>query len=190
MAPPLSLRRATTSELGVVIGLIEGAADWLSTKGTDQWAQPWPDRAGRDSRILTHLRSGKTWMCWDRGTPAATITTDPDQDPYWPEPQRAEPAMYIHRLVVSRTHAGIGLGAELLNWAGRKAWRDHGAPWIRVSAWTTNHQLHDYYARQGFTRCERGVDDGYPSAALFQRPAQRAPMIGRSLFREPPPACG
>jgi GNAT superfamily N-acetyltransferase len=186
MAPPLRLRRATTNELDVITGLVEGAADWLRTKGTDQWARPWPDRAGRDRRILTHLRSGKTWVCWDRGTAAATITTDPDEDPYWPEPQRREPAIYVHRLVVSRAYAGAGLGAELLNWAARKAWRDHGALWIRASAWTTNQRLHDYYARQGFIRCRRGVSDGYPAAALFQRSTLPARKVRSTLFTECP----
>jgi GNAT superfamily N-acetyltransferase len=182
MASSLSLRQATTDELEVVIGLIEGAANWLRTQGTDQWAQPWPDRARRDRRILTHLGSGKTWVCWDRGTAAATITADPDEDPYWPEPQRREPAIYIHRLVVSRAYAGAGLGAELLNWAGRKAWRDYGARWIRVSAWTTNTSLHDYYRRQGFEASGLHADDSYPSAARFQKPTADLPASELGLF--------
>ncbi|HEX3923940.1 MAG TPA: GNAT family N-acetyltransferase [Streptosporangiaceae bacterium] len=187
MSPSLSLRQATANELGVIVRLIEGASDWLRTKGTDQWAQPWPDQAGRHTRVLAHVRSGKTWICWDHGTPAATITADPDPDPYWPQPQRGEPAVYVHRMVVSRAYSGLDLGAELLNWAGRKAWRDHRAYWLRASAWTTNHRLHDYYTGQGFTRCRRGVDDAsYPAAALFQRPAQHSPAAGSALFREPP----
>jgi GNAT superfamily N-acetyltransferase len=182
MAPSLTLRQATTDELEVIIRLIEGAADWLSTKGTDQWAQPWPDRAGRDGRILTHLGSGKTWICWDRGTPVATITADPDEDPYWPERQRREPAIYISRLVVSRAYAGAGLGAELINWAGRKARHDYGAQWIRVSAWTTNQGLHAYYRGQGFELCGFHSDDGYPSGALFQKPTAGLPASGPGLF--------
>src|SRR5215468_10848219 len=49
---PLLLRRATERDHGVIVGLIDGAAEWLRTKNTDQWAQPWPseedlDRMGR-----------------------------------------------------------------------------------------------------------------------------------------------
>jgi GNAT superfamily N-acetyltransferase len=182
MAPSLRLRQGTTNDLQVIISLIEGAADWLRTKGTDQWSQPWPDRAGRDRRILSHLGSGKTWICWDRGTPAATITADPDEDPYWPEPQRREPAIYIHRLVVSRAYAGEGLGAELVNWAGREAWRGYGALWMRVSAWTTNADLHAYYRRQGFESCGFHADDGYPSAARFQKSTADVPASRLGLF--------
>jgi len=182
MAASFNLRQGTTGDLELIIRLIEGAAGWLSTKGTDQWAQPWPDRAGRDQRILTHLGSGKTWICWDRETPAATITADPDEDPYWPEWQRREPAIYINRLVVSRTYAGAGLGAELINWAGRRAWRDHGALWIRVSAWTTNSMLHSYYRGQGFEACGFHPDDGYPSGARFQKSTANLPASRGGLF--------
>jgi len=185
----LDVRRATADELKVVIRLIEGAAAWLRTKDTDQWSAPWPDQAGRDSRIMAHLRSGKTWLIWDRGIPAATITADPQDDPYWPQSQRQEPALYVHRLVVNRAYAGLGLGADLLDWAGRRAQRDHDALWIRVSAWTTNQRLHQYYARLGFSRCERRINDNYPSAALFQRPAKELRAAGQILLREPPPAC-
>jgi hypothetical protein len=79
---PIALRRGTVDDLGTIIRLIEEAAEWLRAKGTDQWARPWPNRAGRDSRILASLSQGKTWIGWDNGTPAATITADPDEDPY------------------------------------------------------------------------------------------------------------
>jgi GNAT superfamily N-acetyltransferase len=182
MPSSLDLRQASTGDLEVIVRLIEGAAGWLRTKGTDQWAQPWPDRVGRDRRIVTHLGSGKTWICWDRQTPAATITADPDEDPYWPERQRREPAIYINRLVVSRAYAGAGLGAELIDWAGRKARRDYGALWIRVSAWTTNTGLHSYYRGQGFQASGFHTDDGYPSGARFQKSTANLPASGLGLF--------
>jgi hypothetical protein len=51
-----------------------------------------------------------------------------------------------------------------------------------------------YYARLGFRRCERGddtgIEDDYPSAALFQRPASHITAKGRVLFTEIPPGSG
>jgi hypothetical protein len=79
---------------------------------------------------------------------------------------------------------GVGLGAALLDWAGWTARRDHGARWIRVSAWTTNLGLHDYYRRQGFSACGFHPDDGYPSAARFQKPTALIRASGSGLFRE------
>ena len=146
---PIALRHGTVDDLGTIIRLIEEATEWLRAKGTDQWARPWPNRAGRDGRILASLSQGKTWIGWDGGTPAATITADPDKDPYWPDDLRRDPAVYVHRLVVRRAYKGAGLGAALLDWAGWTARRDHGAQWIRVSAWTTNVSLHGYYRAPG-----------------------------------------
>ena len=130
---PITLRRASVEDAAVAIRLIEQAADWLRHKGSDQWARPWPNRAGRDSRILAAAREGKTWIGWDNGVPAATITPDPEDDPYWPEEFLRDPAVYVHRLVVARPYKGAGLGAALLDWAGRTARREYGARWIRVS---------------------------------------------------------
>jgi GNAT superfamily N-acetyltransferase len=180
---PIDLRRGTVADMAAVIRLIEEAAGWLRRKGTDQWARPWPSQAGRDSRILESLSQGKTWIGWDNGVPAATITPDPDDDPYWPDHLRGEPAVYIHRLVVARRCKGVRLGAALLDWAGRTARRDHGAQWIRVSAWTTNTGLHGYYRRQGFEPCGFHADDGYPSGARFQKPTAELPAAEPWQFR-------
>jgi GNAT superfamily N-acetyltransferase len=181
---PILLRRATAHEVGVTIQLIEDAAQWLGSIGIDQWATPWPNRAGRDSRVLASLRQGKTWIGWDGDTPAATITTDPDDDPYWPDELRRDPAIYVHRLVVAIPYKGFGLGAALLDWAGWTARRDYHAQWIRVSAWTTNLRLHAYYRGQGFVPCGFHPDDGYPSAARFQKPTGLiAPSRNGLLFR-------
>lgn len=180
---PIVLHRATVAELTVVIRLIEEAAGWLADKGTDQWARPWPDRTGRDGRLLESLSQGKTWIGRDSAMPVATITADPDPDPYWPDHLRREPAVYVHRLVVARRYKGARLGGALLDWAGRTARRDHGARWIRVSAWTSNADLHAYYESQGFEPCGFHADDGYPSRARFQKSTNDLPAAEPGLFR-------
>jgi len=181
---PLILSLAAADDMPEVISLIEEAAAWLRTKNTDQWARPWPSQAGRDSRILADIGRGKTWIGWDRAVPAVTITADPGADPHWPDDLRRDPAVYVHRLVVGRRYKGAGLGAALLDWAGQAARRDHGARWIRVSAWTTNLDLHAYYRRQGFTACGLHPDDGYPSRARFQKPTAHLPASRPDLFRQ------
>lgn len=176
---PFVLRLATPGDLGEVSTLVREAAEWLRTsKDTDQWANPWPDRAGRRERILNDLLKGKAWVVWDGTAAAATATIDTEEpldlneQPVWPAHKRREPALYVRRVIVSRRYAGIGLGAALLNWAAYMAKRDHEAVLIRVDVWTTNSELHAYYERQRFTRCA-GRDPrelaNYPSQALFER---------------------
>ena len=158
--------------------LVDEAASWLRTKDTDQWAKPWPDQSGRDQRIDEDLIQGRTWLLWDAGTAVGTITIDTD-DPVatarnrvWPTHRLAEPALYVHRVIVRRSHAGLGLGAWLLDWASSVAMRLIGSPLLRIDVWTDNWQLHSYYRSQGFELCEyrdaRELPD-YPARALIER---------------------
>lgn len=172
------LRPGVPGDLDEVRGLVQEAAAWLRTKGTDQWANPWPDPVGHQERMLNDLLKGKTWIAWDDSTAAATITVDTEEplDPYerplWPAHKGGERALYVRRVVVSRSYGGLGLGAALLDWAAQVAKRDHDAGYIRVDVWTTNADLQAYYTRQRFVRQE-GRDPqelaGYPSQALFER---------------------
>lgn len=161
--------------LKAVLGLIDEARGWLWTKDTDQWEKPWPDETARDTRVLKGLQGGKTWIVWDGDIPAATVTiTTRKNAAVWAKPDctcdLAERAVFVHRLITARKYAGLGLGAELIDWAGLRGQRLYGARWIRIDVWTTNQGLHDYYMKQGFEPCGFCTDPDYPSGALFQKP--------------------
>jgi GNAT superfamily N-acetyltransferase len=158
----------------VIIGLIDEAADWLASKGTDQWAKPWPNRPERDGRVERGIRDRCTWMVEDDGSPIATISGRPagNRD-LWTKAELAEPAVYASRLIVSRSHSGQDLGTELLDWVGLWANRQYDARWMRIDVWTTNTMLHNYYEKRGFEFIRRCDYVDYPSAALFQKPTTR-----------------
>jgi len=166
----LRVRLAVTSDLKFILYFIDEAADWLRAKGIDQWNSPWPNDAERDARVKRGLEGHRTWIVEDDGIPVATITCRPDANPdLWTESEQDDLAVYVSRLVVSRSYARLGVGAELLNWIGMWARKQYGARWIRIDVWTTNIALHSYYQKEGF-RFLRFCDDvDYPSAALFQR---------------------
>lgn len=164
----------TDENLEAVLGLVGEARDWLWTKGTDQWEKPWPTPQARDARVLKGLRRAVTWIVWDGDIPAATVTITPRMNPaVWSTPQctcnLAEPAVFVHRLITARKYAGIGLGAELIDWAGLRGKRLYGAKWIRIDVWRTNQRLHEYYRQRGFEACGFCADPDYPSSALFQK---------------------
>jgi GNAT superfamily N-acetyltransferase len=178
----------SAENLRAVLGLIEDARGWLWSKDTDQWATPWPSEDARDARVLRGLEGRKTWIVWDGDIPAATVTITPRKNPdVWSKPgctcELAERAVFMHRLITARKYAGLGLGAELIDWAGLRGQRLYGAKWIRIDAWTTNKGLHDYYVKRGFEPCGFCADRDYPSAALFQKPvsAIRKPTIVQFL---------
>ena len=190
---PFTLRRGSLEDLAVISQLGDEAKQWLRGKNTDQWAKPWPDSGKQDERLLKDLANGRTWVAWDGTTAVATVTItsddprDPAGKPVWPEHKLAESALYVHRVIVRRSYAGLGLGAGLLDWAADVAMREIGTPRIRIDVWTDNWDLHAYYRRQGFRLCEyrdpRAVD--YPSRALFERCVEPNGRDGyRVLFRE------
>jgi GNAT superfamily N-acetyltransferase len=156
---PFALRLGMPGDLDTVSGLVKEAAGWLRTsKNTDQWAKPWPDRIHQRERMLNDLLKGMTWLVWDGETAAATITVDTDEpvdldeQPVWPEHARHWSALYLRRIVVARAYVGCGLGTALLDWAAHVAKRDHQAALIRIDVWTTNLELHAYFERQRFAR--------------------------------------
>ena len=162
-------------DLKDVLGLYEDARSRLRTMGTDQWAKPWPDEKARTERLRRAVQRGRTWIVWDGEIPAATVTiaTKRNTD-VWSkstcECDLSERAVFVHRLITAGGYTGLGLGAELIDWAGLRGRRDYGAKWIRIDVWTTNTALHDYYLDKGFERCGDAADPKYPSGALFQKP--------------------
>jgi GNAT superfamily N-acetyltransferase len=186
---PMRLAKATAANLDDVNKLADEAREWLAKKGTDQWQSSWPSNDKRDERVRTGLEEGQTWIVWDRGTAAATVSITTEHDPaVWSYPgctcDLSEPAVYVHRLITARDYARRGLGAELTNWAGLRARRDYGAQWIRIDVWTTNTELHEYYLKAGFKACGFCLDPAYPSAALFQKPIATIAVPNHPQFRD------
>jgi len=171
VGPSLHLRPACPGDLRTLTSLIDGAAAWLRSKGTTQWNRPWPSLEERDRRIHASLLGGESWILWDGAAAVATVTLAPDPgEGLWTGLECTEPAVYLHRLVVRRDYAGLWIGAQLLDWAAKRARRDHGARWIRIDVWSDNHDLHRYYLERGFEWVRRSTAiPGYPAGALFQR---------------------
>ena len=172
----MRITRATPNDLDTLVALRDQAAAWLASKGINQWQEPWPTEDLMVEGMLRSIEAGETFIVWDDDhTPAATITINHWAKPeLWTEQERAEPALYAHKVTVDRAYGGQGLGAELLDWAGTRA-ADEGADWLRVDVWTTNERLQHYYLKQGFTYIRTVVLPHNPSGALFQRPAERIP---------------
>jgi GNAT superfamily N-acetyltransferase len=174
MTETLRIRRAAADDMETIIELIDDARAWLPGKGTDQWAEPWPNPAARDARVLRDLKAGRTWLVEeDDEAPVATVTcNDKGNRRLWTPKEQLVNAVYMARLIVRRSRAGEGIGEALVNWTGSRGVRCWSAKWIRIDVWTTNEALHNYYEKRGFQHykvCEFKESEYYPSAALFQK---------------------
>ncbi len=166
----LHVRPAIASDMATILGFIDEAAGWLADKGTDQWSRPWPDRKQRDARVQRGIADGCTWIVDDGAVAIGTISCRPDGNSrLWTELERHEPSVYVSRLIVCRDYGGQGIGNELFDWAGKWAFAQYGAGWIRIDVWTTNAMLHDYYQKRGFEFIRKCDSVDYPSAMLFQK---------------------
>ncbi len=188
MTDTLSVRQAVVGDMPTILAMIDEAADWLGTKGTDQWARPWPTTRGRDRRVRRGLRKNKTWIVEMDGVPIGTVTLRRRGNRrLWTAQERREPAVYLSRLVIRRDYAGQAIGEALIDWAGARAARDWGAHWVRIDVWTTNVALHDYYKKRGFRpygdQRSAKIND-YPSAALFQKPVVEIDETAAARFTE------
>jgi GNAT superfamily N-acetyltransferase len=168
------IRQAVLDDVDELLDMRDEAREWLAKLGTDQWSNPWPTLDAMKQRFETSIDADEGWMIEDDGTSVGSVTLDSHcLSDLWLPSECAEPARYVSKMSVRRTHAHQQLGTTILNWAGSQA-AEQGALWLRLDAWTTNTTLHQYYLRQGFTHV-RTVKTDRPSGALFQRKAAVVP---------------
>jgi GNAT superfamily N-acetyltransferase len=169
-SPTLTIRKAEPADLDTLEELRAEAVEWLASRGLDQW-QPGQPRVPTRQTTADAIARGSCYLAYGQdGQLVGTITVDNRADPeFWTPAERAEPALYVHRMIVPRHAAADGLGARLLDWANDQA-ASTGKRWLRLDAWKTNVALQRYYMRHGFTHV-RTIDLSHRgSGALFQRP--------------------
>ncbi|NKZ04877.1 GNAT family N-acetyltransferase [Actinomadura latina] len=141
-------------------------------------------------RVNEALANGETWLLSDGERAIGTVSIKTmGHEELWTAEERETEAVYLHRLVIHRDYAGTGLGAELIDWAGREgALRQRNAELVRIDVWTDNHALHDYYRGLGFQDVAiRDTSDRTPSGALFQKPLAATRSSGpRRIMEEVP----
>jgi GNAT superfamily N-acetyltransferase len=165
----LAIRRAEPADLDAIKALQAESVAWLASKGEDQW-QPGHPRAPQDrpwSHLEASITSGTCWVAEHNGKVVATITVDDYADPDFWQPEEADEALYVHRMIVSRSHAGHDVGATLLTWADHLA-QAANRPLLRLDAWRTNQALRRYYESQGFTHL-RTIALPHRSSGAFRR---------------------
>ena len=133
-----------------MLDLLAEAAAWTAARGRPNW----PARFSR-RLVEANMRAGELFLVEPRGEAVAALTLQWDDPWFWGDEGHDGRAGYVHRLVVRRDHAGAGLGARLLAWAGEQVSRNARSE-VRLDVVSDNAPLRRYYEAHGF-RHERDV---------------------------------
>jgi GNAT superfamily N-acetyltransferase len=154
----VNVEPAGREELDDVVSVLSEAAEWLRSRGIEQWPSPYPAEW-----VAPSIERGETYLVRENGEVAGTITLRWEDPAFWGE--QPPVAGYVHGVVVRRGFAGRG--AELLEWAADRV-REAGRDLLRLDCRTDNAKLRGYYERLGFEhRGDTTVEDFRTS--LYER---------------------
>ncbi|MEU8223894.1 hypothetical protein [Kribbella sp. NPDC048915] len=160
-----SIRRAELSDLEAFLDVLSAATARLHSRGISQW----PPRFA-ESKVVPDIEAGRAYIVCDGYDAVATTILSPIGDPdFWSPDELTDPAYYVSK--ISTISGYSGLGSALLDWCGHRA-AQLGGKLLRLDAWRTNHDLHNYYLAQGFHHVRTVVLAHRNSGALFERPAR------------------
>jgi GNAT superfamily N-acetyltransferase len=159
---------ATAGDAAAILRLRLAAEDWLYSRGIEQWGRNEVTAAD----VSRQIDRGEWHVVRDAGATIAAfrlLWSDPHM---WGELDTF--AAYVHGLMIDRSRAGTGLGAEVLSWVEERA-RSAGAPAVRLDCVESNKRLRDYYREQGFTEVGRRDFDGRWSSVVLMENDLRLP---------------
>jgi protein-tyrosine phosphatase len=153
---------ATVEDAAAVVRLRDAAAEWLLSRGIEQW------RPGEltNVRIAARAEAGELFVCRVDGVVAAAVVVADQDSAVWGAV--AGDAGYVHTLVVDRRHAGRGLGRRVLAAVERLIATRHAR--ARLDCVSTNTRLRAYYRDAGYREVgERDLGAGWSPVTLFEK---------------------
>lgn len=161
----VTFQQAVLADLPEIKRLWISAGRRLAAKGIDQWQYPL-----NENSMMNAIRRGDCWLAIaEDGAVAGTVIIDDFADPeFWTDEDDPDSAVYVHRMIVDSRFSGQQIGRSMLALANRKAMA-RGREFVRLDAWRTNSELHEYYLGQGFALVRVVELPHRRSGALFQR---------------------
>jgi protein-tyrosine phosphatase len=160
--------RAYARDAEAIAALRDDLARWQVASGIAQWT---PGEVTADV-VRMQIAAQQWWVLRDDGAISATIRVLDDDPDIWDDlvAPGTEDALYVHGLMVRRTHRGRGLGAVMVDHAASLA-RDAEREALRLDCAAANPALRAYYAGLGFAeRGEREFAPPWKTLARFEKP--------------------
>ena len=167
----MSLAPATPDDLPAILTLFDEAQKWLAARGLEgQWGtRPISTIPAQMQRFRDWIAEGTLFAARIETEVVATLVLTATVPRYAQAAWQAfpTPAFYIEAFVVSRRHAGSGIGLALLGWAEAMA-RHQRVAFLRLDCWAANDALCAYYRKAGFVPVDL-IDVGTWPCQLFEK---------------------
>ena len=165
-----AIRRATQDDLDHAASVLEDAASWVQSIGQEAWSEGTftrPDGWGRRA-LEAALAIGGLFVATIDGVAVAKVSLFDVDERFWPG--APHDALYLHKLGVRRSHAGLGIGGAIVEWTAEYA-RTEGKEFVRLDCPAGNPRVRAYYEAAGFVhRGDVVVGERRFHAALYERP--------------------
>ncbi|MET8309947.1 MFS transporter [Micromonospora sp. NPDC005173] len=169
----ITIRPGGPDDAATVLRLLDGATAWLAARGrTGQWGT---EPASTDPRRIAQAdgwaSGGGLHLAMRDDRPVGALVVGAASDDV---PPATEPELYVRLLVTDREHAGLGIGARLLEYAAELA-RSRGLGLLRVDCYGGDDRaLVRFYERCSFTTTDsftvaRPGRDPWPGQFLVRR---------------------
>lgn len=142
----LTVLPARPADLARYLDLLEGLAEWLETRGINQW----PRGSFRQSADYYEqsIEQQEVQLAFIGDELVGTLRILLREPIVWPEIVE-EDAVYVYNLAIKRGWAELGLGRRLLDWACMRA-ASLERRYVRLDCLADNVFLRAYYMRAGF----------------------------------------
>jgi GNAT superfamily N-acetyltransferase len=145
----LKIAYATPAEAAKAQTLIQNVSQWLEQRGIGLW-QP---SQFSDEWVGRHLERGELVVTKQNGAVVGMMLLMLE-DAIWDDYPMGE-AVFVHKVAVSRDHAGLGVAAALLEFAVSEAGQ-LGRMFVRLDC-ALRQPLVDLYEANGFVRLDQRV---------------------------------
>ncbi len=170
----LLIVRAGEQDAESVIAVMRDAAQWLRSRGIDQWGWAFTEKGAE--LIHQRIQREEVYLAVYEGQRVATVCLQWQDKLIWDERGEDGQAGYVHGLAIMRRAGGQGVGQQLLAWAEVQI-AARGRSLARLDCMADNPGLCAYYRCQGYR--DLGVKHFRTTAArLFEKPIGTSPATG------------
>lgn len=134
------------ADAGLASSIMLEAAGWLKGQGQTLW---FPEELTPE-KLMVHIQTGELYLVMMGNSPVGTVIFQLHDKTFWPDMPEGD-AAYIHKVILRRSVAGQGLGAQIIAWAKEKA-RSMGMAYLRLDTEAARTKLCALYESAGFTR--------------------------------------